>query len=122
MSVNAYLGGISQDFSLTFREPWLYGRPISLGASVFNRAEDFQTFDVNRTGASLSLGRAIGEFARISAAYRYEVLDISNLSANVSELLQQSQGKSTTSSVTPSIVRDSRDNVFNPSGRLGQFV
>ena len=122
VSVNAYLGGISQDFSLSFREPWLYGRPIGLGASVFNRAEDFQTFDVDRTGASLSLGRAVGEFARISAAYRYEVLDISNLSANASELLQQSQGKSTTSSVTPSIVRDSRDNVFNPSeGSVNSF-
>ena len=122
VSVNAYLGGISQDFSLSFREPWLYGRPISLGASVFNRAEDFQTFDVDRTGASLSLGRAIGEFARISAAYRYEVLDISNLSDNASELLQQSQGKSTTSSVTPSILRDSRDNVFNPSeGSVNSF-
>lgn len=122
VSVNAYLGGISQDFSLSFREPWLYGRPIGLGASVFNRAEDFQTFDVDRTGASLSLGRAVGEFARISAAYRYEVLDISNLSPNASELLQQSQGKSTTSSVTPSVVRDSRDNVFNPSeGSVNSF-
>ena len=37
-------------------------------------------------------------------------------------LLQQSQGKSTTSSVTPSIVRDSRDNVFNPSeGSVNSF-
>ena len=122
LSANAYLGGISQDFSLSFREPWLYGRPIGLGISVFNRAEDFQTFDVDRTGASLSLGRAVGEFARLSAAYRYEVLDISNLSANASDLLQQSQGKSATSSVTPSIVRDSRDNVFNPSeGSLNSF-
>ncbi len=122
VSANAHIGGISQDFSLSFREPWLYGWPISLGASIFNRAEDFQTFDVNRTGASLSLGRAIGEFARISAAYRYEVLDISNLSPGASGRLQQSEGKSTTSSVTPSIVRDSRDNVFNPSeGSVNSF-
>jgi len=122
LSANAYLGGISQDFSVSFREPWLYGLPIGLGISVFNRAEDFQTFDVDRTGASLSLGRAIGEFTRLSAAYRYEVLDISDLSANASDLLQQSQGKSATSSVTPSIARDSRDNVFNPSeGSLNSF-
>ena len=122
LSANAYLGGISQDFSVSFREPWLYGRPIGLGISVFNRAEDFQTFDVNRTGASLSLGRALGEFTRLSAAYRYEVLDISNLSANASDLLQQSQGKSATSSVTPSIARDSRDNVFNPAeGSVNSF-
>lgn len=122
LSANAYIGGISQDFSISFREPWLYGRPIGLGASVFNRAEDFQTFDVDRTGASLSLGRAIGEFTRISAAYRYEVLEISNLSENASELLQQSHGESTTSSVTPSFVRDSRDNVFNPSeGSVNSF-
>ena len=122
LSAHAHIGGITQDFSISFREPWLYGRPISLGASIFNRAEDFQTFDVDRTGVSLSLGRVLGEFTRISAAYRYEVLDITNLSANASELLQQSQGESTTSSVTPSISRDSRDNVFNPSeGSLNSF-
>ena len=122
VSANAHIGGISQDFSLSFREPWLYGRPISLGASVFNRAEDFQTFDVDRTGASLSLGRAVGEFARISAAYRYEVLDISNLGPNPSDFLRDAQGKSTTSSITPSVVRDSRDNVFNPSeGSVNSF-
>ena len=122
VSANAHIGGISQDFSLSFREPWLYGRPISLGASVFNRAEDFQTFDVDRTGASLSLGRAIGEFTRISAAYRYEVLDISNLGPNPSDFLRDAQGESTTSSITPSVVRDSRDNVFNPSeGSVNSF-
>ena len=122
VSANAHIGGISQDFSLSFREPWLYGRPIGLGASVFNRAEDFQTFDVDRTGASLSLGRSVGEFARISAAYRYEVLDISNLGENPSNFLLEAQGKSTTSSATPNIVRDSRDNVFNPSeGSVNSF-
>ena len=122
VSANAHIGGISQDFSLSFREPWLYGRPISLGASVFNRAEDFQTFDVDRTGASLSLGRAIGEFTRMSAAYRYEVLDISNLGPNPSDFLRDAQGESTTSSITPSVVRDSRDNVFNPSeGSVNSF-
>jgi outer membrane protein insertion porin family len=122
VSANAHVGGISQDYSLSFREPWLYGRPISLGASVFNRAEDFQTFDVNRSGASVSLGRAIGEFARISAAYRFEVLDITNLSPTAPERFQELQGESTTSSVTPSIVRDSRDNVFNPSeGSVNSF-
>lgn len=115
LSAAVRIGGISQDFTLSFQEPWLYGRPISLGFSVFRRSEDFVTFDITRTGFSLSLGRAFGEFAQASLSYGFEILDISNLDPSASQLLREQEGTSTTSSITPRLVRDSRNNPIDPS-------
>ena len=116
------IGGLSQDFSISFVEPWLFGRPINAGISVFRSSVDFQTFDSRRTGVAFTLGRAYGEFLRTSVTYRFEELNISNLQPGAAELLQEQEGSSLTSSVTPRVVWDSRDNRINPSqGSLNSF-
>ena len=122
VSVQARVGAISQDFSLSFVEPWLFGKPITAGFSIFRRSVDFRTFDTRRTGFSLTLGRALGEFTRVSATYLFEILEIDDLAESASELLEQQEGTSFTSSITPRIVYDSRDNTFNPiQGSLHSF-
>lgn len=122
VSVQARVGAISQDFSLSFVEPWLFGKPITAGFSIFRRSVDFRTFDTRRTGFSLTLGRALGEFTRVSATYLFEILEIDDLAESASELLEQQEGTSFTSSITPRIVYDSRDNTFNPAqGSLHSF-
>lgn len=109
------IGGLSQDFSISFAEPWLFGRPINAGASVYRNDVDFQTFDSRRTGFALTLGRAFGEFLRASVTYRFEELDISDIEPGAADLLEEQEGSSLTSSVTPSVVWDSRNSRFNPS-------
>ena len=109
------IGGLSQDFSISFAEPWLFGRPINAGASVYRHDVDFQTFDSRRTGFALTLGRAFGEFLRTSVTYRFEELDISDIEPGAADLLEEQEGSSLTSSVTPSVVWDSRNSRFNPS-------
>ena len=81
ISAGVRLGTLSQDFVLEFQEPYLFGRPINAGVSVFRRSFDFDTFDSQRTGASLTLGRAWanmrGSQRRIPT--RYSRLAISTL-------------------------------------------
>ncbi|MGQ4806923.1 Outer membrane protein assembly factor BamA [Candidatus Entotheonellaceae bacterium PAL068K] len=122
VTASARVGGVNQDFVLSFQEPWLFGRPINAGISVFRRSTDFSAFDSLRTGFSLSLGRVFGEYIRGTLTYTYEILEVSDLSRSASELLQQQEGTSTTSSITPRIIRDSRNNRFNPSeGSVNSF-
>lgn len=117
------LGGLSQDFRVGFREPWLFGRPIIAGINIFRQSSDFFTFDSLRTGFSVTLGRALGEFASASVSYRFEVLEISDIDPSASELLEDQEGTSTTSSITPRIVRDTRNNRFDPSlGSVNSFA
>ena len=109
------LGGLSQDFSISFAEPWLFGRPINAGISLFRRSANFQTFDSRRTGVALTLGRVFGEFLSASATYRIEELNISDLEPGAADLLEEQEGSSLTSSITPRVVWDSRNSRFNPS-------
>ena len=116
ISASARFGSLSQDFVVDFQEPYLFGQPISAGVSLFRRLIDFRTFTSQRTGTGLTLGRALGEYARVAVTYNYEILKISKLDPGASELLRQQEGTSYTSSVTPRIVWDSRDNQFDPQG------
>jgi outer membrane protein insertion porin family len=63
----------------------------------------------------LTLGRAFGEFLRTSVTYRFEELDISDIEPGAADLLEEQEGSSLTSSVTPSVVWDSRNSRLNPS-------
>jgi outer membrane protein insertion porin family len=122
ITLSGRIGSISQEFLVDFREPWLFGQPILGGVSLYRRSFDFVTFDSLRTGFALSLGRAYGEFTRLSATYSFEVLKLSDLDPSASELLQEQAGTSVTSSVTPRVVWDSRDNRFDPTrGSLHSF-
>jgi outer membrane protein insertion porin family len=114
-TLSARIGSLSSDFLLSFQEPYLFGKPVQAGISVYRRSADFFTFNSIRTGFSLSLGRSVGEFIQISATYAFEVLDLSDLDPSASELLQEQEGQSTTSSITPRIVWDSRDNHLDPT-------
>jgi outer membrane protein insertion porin family len=116
ISLSARVGSLSQDFAIDFQEPFLFGRPINAGVSVFRRSLDYRTFESQRTGTGLTLGRTLGEYARVAVTYNYEIVEISELDPGASELLQQEEGTSYTSSLTPRIVWDSRDNQFDPAG------
>jgi outer membrane protein insertion porin family len=122
VSVSARLGSLSQDFVLEFQEPYLFGQPINAGVSVFRRSFDFRTFTSRRTGTGLTLGRTLGEYARASVTYNYEILEVSDIDPGASDVLRQEEGTSYTSSLTPRIVWDSRDNQFDPAhGSLHSF-
>ena len=122
ISASVRFGTLSQDFAIDFQEPYLFDQPINAGISLFRRSFDFQTFQSTRTGTALTLGRALGEYARASVTYDFEILKVSNFDPGASDLLRQQEGTSTTSSVTPRLVWDSRDNQFDPSqGSLQAF-
>jgi outer membrane protein insertion porin family len=116
ISLSARVGSLSQDFVIDFQEPYLFGQPITGGVSVFRRSLDYDTFESRRTGVGLTLGRTLGEYARASVTYNYEIVEIDDLDPGASDLLRQEEGTSYTSSITPRIVWDSRDNQFDPAG------
>src|SRR5499427_2469539 len=99
ISASVRFGTLSQDFAIDFQEPYLFDLPINAGISLYRRSFNFQTFESQRTGTSLTLGRALGEYARVSVTYNFEILKVSNFDPGASELLRQQEGTSTTSSL-----------------------
>lgn len=76
------LGLVYQNYELEFVEPWFLDRKLSLGVNLYRRELDFESpngiFNETRTGAKLSLTRALGsDFLIGSVSYTAEQVGIS---------------------------------------------
>ena len=76
------LGTQRQDYELSFIEPWFMNHKLSLGVDLYRHQLDFESpnniFNETRTGARLSLTRALGsDFLIGSVSYAIEDVGIS---------------------------------------------
>jgi outer membrane protein insertion porin family len=132
--LNADIGAIRRNFTLDFTEPYLFDTQLTAGIRLFNWELLFDDFTRGGTGASfrllypfVALGwTRIGPFslqdARLGLEYRIEESVIDDVSSGASPLLRADQGTSLTSSITPRLVRDTRNHPFVPTeGSLQDF-
>ena len=108
----ASIGGISQFYNLGFTEPYLFDTRISGGADLYNTRRIYDTYTVRRQGGAIRLGFPLLGQTRGFTSYKYEIIDISDVLDTASYIIQQSAGQSTTSSITGTIRRDTRDHYF----------
>ncbi|MBC8283160.1 MAG: outer membrane protein assembly factor BamA [Nitrospinae bacterium] len=114
VNLTASLSSIRTDFNISLTEPRLFDSEISAGIDVFNRDQDYLSFDALSTGGGLRFGKNITEFESLSMGYRYESVEVTGVSAaDTTEFLRNETR--TTSRVSPTYVYDSRDNFLNPS-------
>jgi outer membrane protein insertion porin family len=110
-------GNFKHSYSVSFTEPWLFDTPTSFGVDLFNRtlAQGYnsQGYDLNSVGGALRLGRILDPTWKVFATYRYETDDYENIISSLQPLINQ--GINNVSSLTPSLVRDTRDNIFDAS-------
>ena len=76
------LGTERQDYELSFIEPWFLNRKLALGVDLYRHQLDFESpnniYDETRTGARVSLTRALGsDFLIGSVSYGIEDVGIS---------------------------------------------
>jgi outer membrane protein insertion porin family len=126
----------TSDYSITFREPYLFDKPVSGTFDLYSNERQYTTYKDGRAGFALGLRRAFGEYASAGVTYTREVSRVFDLAAfsvtnpdppfnevlvsSAPQAIQQEAalGKVTTSSVGFSVGRDTRDFAFDP--REGQ--
>jgi len=108
------LGGRRTFYELSFREPWFMGKPISFGTSIYRLTRDYGAFDRQATGFDVSFGKSFWEYWAASIGYGYEEAIIYNVRPDAPQIIREQEGKSTTSSITLSAARDTRDNFLVP--------
>jgi outer membrane protein insertion porin family len=115
MKIGAQLGGRTTYYDITFREPWLFDKPISLSVNIYKSQRDYIEYDKDAVGFGISLGKRFTEYWTGSIAYNFEDAEVTNIDDDASIVIEDQEGSNTTSSITPTIVRDSRDNYLDPS-------
>ncbi len=129
LTVSLQKGARANNYQVGFSEPFLLGRPITAGVSLFSRKIDYQiaspTVDYSevRNGFTLTTGVPVRRFTRAFVSYGYEVVDtaasnslrdaLAGGESTLSTLLLDA-GHHTESSITPSIVHSTVDNPFAP--------
>ena len=101
-----------QTFSISFREPWMFDTPTSLGISLFDTKQNFY-YDLRQTGANLSVGRQFtwpDDYFRGDWNFRFQQLDVKS-----TNYLYDRLGKSSQFTFSQSISRNSINNPIFPS-------
>ncbi|MDH3786713.1 MAG: BamA/TamA family outer membrane protein, partial [Acidobacteriota bacterium] len=122
LSTSIRLGGRSDQYQISFQEPWFLGRPYQLGFSLFRRDVDFgDTLQSKSSGGSLTLGKSLNRNSQISLQYNFQ--DVSSRTiltpaggVGIGQVAEVIETSNKVSSVTPVYRFSTINNPFRPSG------
>lgn len=107
------LSGISTQFKVSFHDPAIFDSSLGFSTSLFNMSRDFLSFDKDSQGGSLGFSKMLRENITGSLRYKLEDIEVSNIDPDItSPYIRDQVGTTITSSIMPSIVRDTRDRRF----------
>ncbi len=114
----AQLGGTRRMYVVSFMEPYLFDEPVWGKVDLYNQSQEYDGYTLKSSGFSLGVGKSFTEYVSGALKYGYDKSDITKLSTTPPQILRdqiRDYGNSiTTSSVTASLQRDSRDYYLDP--------
>ena len=72
-------GTVYQLYRVTFGEPYLWDSPYSFRNSAYYFTEYYNTYNLNRLGDRVTLGRRITNHLAVTMAFRWENVDVNNI-------------------------------------------
>ena len=117
LSVDAGVSERSQDYNISFTEPYFLDRRLRAGFDLFRIDEDYQdesSYDSSSTGGRLRMGWNYTD--NLSQQVRYTLKDdeISNVGSEASKYIKDEEGSYVDSSIGQTIVYDKRDSFISP--------
>jgi outer membrane protein insertion porin family len=113
VKVSGIIGSISHRIRASFTEPYLFDRPLGLGIDGFNWERQYSEYTRVSKGGLLRLSHPLTwKYTRLFWMYRFENVQLKDLAAGASEVLQQASTIHNTSATSFVIRRDSRDSLF----------
>lgn len=121
LGVQVSVGGRSSRGSISFTEPWLFGRPWTFAFRIFRNQFDFgrvsdasgnlQRLQQTSTGGSITLGRRLGDFTQLQVSYGYQSIEADTL-----DLTADFSNTSTRiATITPSLSYRRLNNFLRPT-------
>ncbi len=115
VKARAELGGRMSYYELSYKDPWFLDKPIVFNAEVYRTDREFINYTRRAIGGGFGFGKELGEYWGANISYNLEQATIYSVAAGASPLITEQIGTKVTSSITPSITRDSRDSFIDPS-------
>jgi outer membrane protein insertion porin family len=114
----ATVSGRTQQYDISFTEPYLFDRDLAGGVDLFRTTtnnQDSSSFDETNTGFSLRMGYPLSEKLRQRLNYTFQNTNISSVPSDASRFIREQQGVANTSMVGNELTYDVRDSRLNPT-------
>ena len=120
LRLRAKIGTISDEYMVSWTDPWIFDYPLAFGFDAFRRRHDRDTdigygYNETRTGGDLRFNKELTEYLNGVVMYRYEVIQISDIPTTATQDFQKEAGRNAISSTMFGLTFDRRDSVFNPT-------
>jgi outer membrane protein insertion porin family len=120
---SATVSGRTQEFDLSFTEPYFLERDLAAGVDLFRITRDNQdesSYDEANTGIGFRLGYPLTERLRQKLNYTLQQTEIENIASDASRFIREQAGTRIVSLVGQELLYDARDSRINPTE--GYFV
>jgi len=115
LKFRADLSARRTNYKISLRDPWFLDKPVSATFSVYNEEIEYLEYDKKAVGGSVGFGKEITEYIGANITYNIEQAEITNIEPDASDIIFDQEGEKLTSSISPSIWRDSRNNYLDPT-------
>ncbi len=123
LSADASLSQRTQEYDLSYTDPYFLDRRLSAGIDLFRSETDYQdegSYDSETTGGRIRFGWNYTDDLAQYVRYTLSKDKISNVAADASRYIKAEEGSYTNSAVGQTIVYDKRDSKINP--REGYYL
>jgi outer membrane protein insertion porin family len=111
-------GGTRQLYVLSFMEPYLFDEPVWGKVDLYNQTQDYDGYKLKTNGFSFAIGKSYGEYISTSIRYGYDSSLATSITTTAPFALEKQLDiygeRISTSALTWSISRDSRDYFLDP--------
>ncbi|MDP0500958.1 MAG: outer membrane protein assembly factor BamA [Verrucomicrobiota bacterium JB022] len=109
------IGSRSNELVLSWEEPWLFEQRLAFGFTLFRSESEYNSsyYDEMRTGIELYLRKRLFGLVDGNLAYRYEIVDLDNVSGFAPQVIRDEAAFSprSISKVNFTMVRDTRNDL-----------
>jgi outer membrane protein insertion porin family len=113
INLNLSYSNRQQIYNLGFTEPYLFDTKWTAGADYYQTVSYFiRSFAYKKHGGDVRVGHPIYEYTRLFLTYRYEDSKVDDV---INSGIVESDENGSASSLQASVIRDKRNNIFEPT-------
>ncbi|MCW5200691.1 outer membrane protein assembly factor BamA, partial [Desulfobulbus sp. F4] len=113
LAFSANMSAVSSKFNLSYTDPRIFDSRVSAGVDAFNWEREYTDYTKSSKGGGLRLGHQLIEEWRIYYGYSWTDTTLEDIADDASDYILESAKINITSAAKLSLVRDTRDKLFN---------
>ncbi len=124
LSISAQPGTEFSRYSVNFSEPYLFGTPTSMGLSLYMWDRERESFDEERRGFNMGLGRRLPKQYSLGLNFRLEQVRVANVHFFAPRDVKDVEGSNSLLAVRTTLSKDTRkiDRFFKPYAGYRSFA